>query len=69
MWAGCESPKAYLDLPVGNHQFKVSAIDVANQEEPSPSVFDWQIVEATTTEPIIEIPVQTSTSAATSTTP
>jgi len=65
MWAGCSSPKTHTDLSVGFHQFQVQAIDAANHEEPSPSIFDWQIIA----QPIIE-PTTTSTDEiATSTTP
>lgn len=73
-WGGCESPKTYAGLSVGVRQFKVQAIDAQNHEEPSPSIFDWQIVtpgvDGGTPGVDATIEISTSTeSIATSTTP
>ena len=74
-WQGCESPITYTDLFIGNHIFQVQAIDAANQEDPMPAIFEWQIIETTiidqvsatttqdttTTENIVIQPISTST--------
>lgn len=48
-WQGCQSPITYTDLFIGNHQFHVQSIDSANQEDPMPAMFEWQIIETQTT--------------------
>ncbi len=61
-WQGCSSLITYTDLFIGNHQFKVQAIDSANQEDPMPAMFEWKIIETTTTDEIIVLDDQTTTS-------
>jgi len=48
MWAGCDSPKIYAGLSVGNHQFSLQAIDASGQSEPTPSIYNWQIIATST---------------------
>ena len=51
MWAGCDSPKTYAELSVGNHQFSVQAIEPTGEAEPTPSIYSWEIVAMATTTP------------------
>ena len=60
-WIGCESPKAYSGLLVGNHQFSVMAMEPTGEAEPSPSIYMWEIIAPT----IVEI--STTTESATTT--
>ena len=36
-WAACSSPKAYTNLPDGNHSFEVRATDAAGNTDPTPA--------------------------------
>ena len=47
MWVGCESPKTYTELSIGNHQFQVQAMEPTGEAELSPSTYEWQIITAT----------------------
>ena len=40
----CASPKAYAGLAVGDHTFRVRAVDVAGNIDPTPAVHEWTIV-------------------------
>ncbi len=42
-WEACGSPKAYTNLPEGSHTFRVRAVDVAGNPDPSPSVRTWMV--------------------------
>jgi Bacterial Ig-like domain len=42
-FAGCESPKHYPDLAVGEHRFEVRAKDAAGNRDSSAATYDWRI--------------------------
>lgn len=42
-FAACASPKSFNDLSVGEHNFRVRAIDEAGNIDASPSSFDWVV--------------------------
>ena len=41
----CESPKTYEGLGVGDHTFRVRAVDAAGNREESPAVETWTVVD------------------------
>jgi hypothetical protein len=42
-WESCRSPAKYKDLDPGRHKFRVRAIDVAGNVDPSPAKARWEI--------------------------
>jgi large repetitive protein len=42
-WASCTSPRAYGDLAVGPHEFRVRARDAAGNTDGSPAAHSWTI--------------------------
>ena len=40
-FTACTSPKTYLALAIGNHIFKVRAIDTSGNIDPTPAIFTW----------------------------
>jgi hypothetical protein len=42
-WDACGSPKAYTNLPEGSHTFRVRAVDLAGNPDPSPSSRTWSV--------------------------
>ncbi len=42
-FASCQSPVKYKDLAEGSHTFKVRAIDVAGNTDPTPAIHPWVI--------------------------
>jgi large repetitive protein len=50
-FAGCESPKHYPDLAVGEHRFEVRAKDVAGNVDGSPESYDWTVEPPDNTPP------------------
>ena len=45
-FAPCASPASYSGLALGNHLFRVRAIDAAGNADPTPASHDWSIVDA-----------------------
>ena len=45
----CTSPKAYADLPAGEHAFEVRAVDTAGNRDGSPARHEWTIAPPDTT--------------------
>ena len=42
-WAACASPKTYLNLAVGSHQFSARAIDIAKNVDATPATLGWTV--------------------------
>ena len=42
-WGACTSPKAYDQVPDGNHEFEVRAIDPAGNVDPTPAKSTWTV--------------------------
>lgn len=42
-WQACRSPRTYTGLAVGQHTFRVRAIDNSNQADPTPATYTWRI--------------------------
>ena len=42
-FAPCTSPKTYEGLGDGNHRFRVQAVDVAGNADPTPASYTWRI--------------------------
>src|SRR5436305_6196347 len=58
-WTSCTSPKSYLGLALGAHEFLVRAVDLAGNADPTPATRKWTI-EDTSESPADETPPQTS---------
>ena len=42
-WASCSSPKNYSNLADGSHNFKVRAVDLQNNIDPTPASYTWTV--------------------------
>jgi hypothetical protein len=45
----CTSPKTYTGLASGSHTFRVAAVDVAGNVDPTPASFTWQVLNPVAT--------------------
>lgn len=43
-WQACDSPVTYSALSLGPHQFEVTAVDAAGNEDPTPAHHAWQVL-------------------------
>jgi hypothetical protein len=43
-YAPCASPAGYSALAIGNHTFRVRAIDTSGNVDPSPASFTWTVI-------------------------
>jgi hypothetical protein len=43
-WQPCDSPVSYSPLSLGPHQFEVTAVDAAGNEDPTPAHHAWQVL-------------------------
>jgi Bacterial Ig-like domain len=62
-FAGCESPKQYPDLAVGEHRFEVRAKDAAGNIDGSPASYVWTVEAPDNTPPDTTAPETAITSA------
>jgi CSLREA domain-containing protein len=62
-FGGCESPKQYPDLAVGEHRFEVRAKDAAGNVDGSPASYVWTVEPPDNTPPDTTVPETAITSA------
>ena len=59
-WGLCKSPLTYLEIEEGEHEFRVRAVDRAENVDSTPASYEWEVETTPTTPPPTEPPPPTS---------
>ncbi len=58
-WAACKSPMTYSEIEEGEHEFRVRAVDKAENVDGTPAAYEWEVETTPTTPPPTEPPPPT----------
>jgi hypothetical protein len=58
-WVACKSPMTYSEIEEGEHEFRVRAVDKAENVDGTPAAYEWEVETTPTTPPPTEPPPTT----------